>query len=516
MPAQKQRKHDPNVPLRAAIYARVSIDRSQNRASVSEQVEACQKVVARNGYNLVGIYSDNDQSASPYSKDGERIDWNNVVKLIRAGEIDVLVIFEYSRATRDDAVWSILLQFCRLQNVLICAGGKVQDPVDPTDALTLGVAGLMAAYEAHLISERVKRAHAARAVLGSPGSGKPPFGYKRVYNGVGELVRQEIDRDERVTIGTDGKEYRWTPAGIMEMLFAEILRGTSRYRLAQKLNAMGIPNPRTFFAKEKNPERILKYTSNWNPAAISTMVKNNSYLGHRYHLQVLTATDAWPALISEADYKSITSIFGKKVFPGKTERPALSKHLLSRYAVCGACQLSVQITSGPAYRCRTGHCYIRSDEADRFVVAWTLDRLSDKSFREALSRHSSDDARIVELKNKRLVHQQAVDDANAAYLDPNNQVPHAILNKKLEIENPILAQIDREINSLTVPDELLELLAGEPVTVWRNMDLQAQRRALKCLASVTMIPIGRGGKAPIEARIAVDYSERIKAKVGII
>jgi hypothetical protein len=69
-------------------------------------------VCEREGWNVVGVESDNDRSASRYAKRG-RPGWDAVKGLITSGTIDVLVMWEASRSSRDLGGFVELRDLCR-------------------------------------------------------------------------------------------------------------------------------------------------------------------------------------------------------------------------------------------------------------------------------------------------------------------------------------------------------------------------------------------------------------------
>jgi site-specific DNA recombinase len=52
-----------NAPTRAVIYLRISQDRTGAGLGVDRQREDCEALAARNGWNVVETYTDNDVSA---------------------------------------------------------------------------------------------------------------------------------------------------------------------------------------------------------------------------------------------------------------------------------------------------------------------------------------------------------------------------------------------------------------------------------------------------------------------
>src|SRR5215218_4342778 len=91
--------------LRAVIYTRVSSDPNERGRSVGEQEAECRAVCDREGWAVVAVYSDNDRSASRYATKA-RPEYKRLINAVDAGETDVLVTWEPSRAQRDLAAYA--------------------------------------------------------------------------------------------------------------------------------------------------------------------------------------------------------------------------------------------------------------------------------------------------------------------------------------------------------------------------------------------------------------------------
>jgi site-specific DNA recombinase len=124
-----------NVPLlRAAIYTRVSSDPNDRGRSVEEQEVECRRWIEREGWDLIEpVYCDNDRSASRYARRA-RPDWQRLTEDLARGRIDVLVVWEISRTTRDRVVWAALVESCLDRDVKLCIDGRLHDLADPDDA----------------------------------------------------------------------------------------------------------------------------------------------------------------------------------------------------------------------------------------------------------------------------------------------------------------------------------------------------------------------------------------------
>src|SRR4030081_3761184 len=83
--------------LRAAIYTRISHDRTGEGAGVERQLHACKMLAEFRGLNVVAVFSDNDISAYSGKK---RPGFEKLLAAIARGEIDVVICWHPDRLYR--------------------------------------------------------------------------------------------------------------------------------------------------------------------------------------------------------------------------------------------------------------------------------------------------------------------------------------------------------------------------------------------------------------------------------
>jgi site-specific DNA recombinase len=72
------------MTMRWRIYCRLSRDRSGLSENVEIQLEECQAWAAERGDEVVGVFTDNDISASKYAEGKERPGYDALLKEVRA------------------------------------------------------------------------------------------------------------------------------------------------------------------------------------------------------------------------------------------------------------------------------------------------------------------------------------------------------------------------------------------------------------------------------------------------
>ena len=85
-------------PVRAALYLRISLDRTGEMLAVERQREDCLKLCADRGWTVVAEYVDNSVSASDARK--SRPGYDELVRAHTGGLFDALVCYDLDRLTR--------------------------------------------------------------------------------------------------------------------------------------------------------------------------------------------------------------------------------------------------------------------------------------------------------------------------------------------------------------------------------------------------------------------------------
>jgi site-specific DNA recombinase len=216
--------------LRAASHARLS-ETYDEAESVPTQLANADKHAERRGWRVVARFKDDGYSAF---KEIKRDDFVRLIEAIERDEIDVVIIRDVDRLTRNLPDWSRFEKAAVEHRVLLSAysGGDL-DLSTPEGAYYGGMETLRAKRESAVKSVRVREGHDRIAREGKSSGGGPRwFGYTRIYANPEEtskrkrvVLREEIneaeagalrDAAERVlngeTVGSIIRE--WTQRGI--------------------------------------------------------------------------------------------------------------------------------------------------------------------------------------------------------------------------------------------------------------------------------------------------------------
>jgi site-specific DNA recombinase len=229
--------------LRAGVYGRLS-ETYDAAESVPTQLERGTGHATRRGWQVVAAFKDDGYSAfKEITRDG----FGELIAAIEAGRIDVVIVRDIDRLTRNLTDWNAFEKACVRHGVRLSAytGGDL-DLSTPEGAYYGGMETLRAKRESAVKSFRVREAHERNARAGKrAGGGWRWFGYTRIYANPAEadphkraILREDINqpeadaiRDAAVRLLEHGDSVRsimrdWTAAGIKPVAGRQWYRST--------------------------------------------------------------------------------------------------------------------------------------------------------------------------------------------------------------------------------------------------------------------------------------------------
>jgi DNA invertase Pin-like site-specific DNA recombinase len=252
-------KGAPMRPLRCAIYTRVSTEHGleQEFNSLDAQREAAEAYIksqAHEGWRLVPTRYD-DGGFSGGSMDRPAL--QQLLSDIRAGSIDIVVVYKVDRLTRALADFAKLVELFDAQGVSFVSVTQAFNTTTSMGRLTLNVLLSFAQFEREVTGERIRDKIAASKRKGLWMGGVVPLGY-RVENR--KLV---VDESE---------------AGQVRMLFQRYLEIGSVPRLQEELRQDGfVTRPRTL-----SSGRVIGGIPFTN-GPLGHLLRNRVYLGEIKH-----------------------------------------------------------------------------------------------------------------------------------------------------------------------------------------------------------------------------------------
>jgi site-specific DNA recombinase len=357
--------------MRVGIYARVSTDTQQARATIGSQLQTLRNRIAAEGEELIEEFIDDGYS-------GARLDRPGLDRLRDAAEtgaIDAIWCLSPDRLARSYAYQILILdEFARYQVPVRFADAPPLD--DPQGRLLVQIQGVIAEHERAKFAERGRRGKLYRSRAGEVLATKIPYGYRRVPRGPDGAAHLIIHEPE---------------AAVVRRIFADFLAGDSLRHLAVTLSAEGIASP--------EGKRV------WRLSTICRLLRNEAYAGRLYWNRTQTSYDPalgrtratlrpreeWieipiPAIIDQATLEAVeaTARDNSSYSPRRTEPDSF---LLRRLLRCAHCQVKLtcyrarrnQTTTryylcphrdpwragGAEHRCPERR--VRADELDTFV-----------------------------------------------------------------------------------------------------------------------------------------------------
>lgn len=458
--------------MRAVIYTRVSSDPKDERRSVTEQEHDCRKVCERNGWDVQEVFCDNDRGASRHSRKA-RPQYVALRDYLTHGEVDVLVLWEGSRAQRDLNDFVKLRDLCAERGILYSYSGKTYDLSRTDDRFSTALDALLAEREADVTRDRVLRAVRANATAGRP-HGKLSYGYAREYDERGNFVRQYIVEDQ---------------AAVIREAARRVAAGQACRAIAVDFNRRDIPAPGG---------------GRWVPTQVRRVAMNPAYVGQRVHRGAVVGDAVWPAILDEDVYAQCRARLADP--RRKTLRDATLKHLLSGSARCGICESRMRVLKNRGYLtyvCHERFCVaIRTTKIEAFVNDLVVARLSRPDVMRMLAAADDGDqaARAEEqVRDLRSRLDQFYAAAAAGEISPAGLA---------RVESRLLAEIDEvEQRSFTarVPQVLREVAGPDLDQRWPTLPIAVRREVIDLLMEIRVFRTVRGERKFRPERVQVTW-----------
>ncbi|WP_433782429.1 recombinase family protein [Actinomycetospora sp. CA-101289] len=475
---------------RALLYGRVSAASTDGR-SVDSQLDEGRKVAAREGWTIVGQHRDDGISASRYSRGKARPGWQTVMDELAGGQVDVLVVWEISRASRDRTVWAALLAACSEHRVQLAVGGKLHDPNDPDDGFMLDLTAALAVRESGMTSKRTRRNLDARAQSGDP-HGRIPYGYARVYEEhSGRSAGQVVDPET---------------APIVREIVRRVLAGEALYSIARDLNRRNVPSPLTV-TRLRNRRPTIEMP--WRPEQVGRVATSPTNAGLRVcRGKVVPGVEArWEPLVSRADHAKVLEVFADPA-RRSTTGDSSHRHLLVGLAVCGDCSAPVRRINNrgvPSYSCSRGFHVARAMHfVDEYVTEIVLSRLEQPDVADLFAAEDDNQRTAQRQARDELAELRAILDGWYAAAVDGTVTPAGLAR----IESGLLARIDdaeRRARPRPSSPVMRDMLTGDVRERWKEATLPARREVIRELMTVTIHRTRRGARHLDPESVAVEW-----------
>lgn len=333
--------------MRAAVYVRQSLSLQEG---IERQRQRCAQLVTVRDWELVGVYVDDDVSASKTR--GPKTAWHQLIRDAESHRVDAVVAVDLDRLIRSQRD---LLTLIDLGLKVVTVDGDVDlTTADGTFRATMTTA--LARFEMQRKSERQMRAIEHRRSLGMPPEGRRAFGYTSSIDGHVPLepeasaVRRAFMLAMTVSLTSIASE--WNAAGLTNTSGGRWSSATLRVILSKPRYAAQVtPPPRGQGSSLERYDRSLFTPGTWEPlVSYETWLAVNLYLT-RVNAKPITDSRTWL--------------------------------LVSGYATCQRCGgvLHSGVVKGGirSYRCSSGSCTTkRAAVVDEFLSELIVARLSSR------------------------------------------------------------------------------------------------------------------------------------------
>jgi DNA invertase Pin-like site-specific DNA recombinase len=484
---------------RAAIYTRISFDRSGQQLGTRRQLEDCQKLAADNGLEVAGHHHYDDNSRSAFN--GKlRKGFEALLAAALAGEFDTVLVWDDDRLHRD--IWDYARMVKARLNILTVTSGPM-NLGDAAGELVGTVKAGMNVYESRHKSQRATRESRQRAERGIP-RWRNSFGYahdgSRQPNPVTapyvvEAYRRILHGDSLATVckylnDNDALTEHWT-------------------KRRDDNGVVVIPDPE----RPQRAEMVLT-RSRWTPPALSDFLRKHRNAGLRTHNGTVVAEGTWPALVDRDLFDAVQSILNRP--ERKPGRRTTNKHLLTGVLVCGVCGSTLRAYQDgygkQKYRCAPdsgcGTLSVLGEPLEKIARDLVVGRLSRRDAVKLVRAAEVDAAKTTELDERRAVLMAQAEEFGYKLVDAS-PAKAAAYSRALDRIDAELATIDAAHGD----DDRRQLLDGIPLgkpEVGQHVDSIIDsspdrfRSILDLLAEVKVEPVGKGGRArPVHERVTV-------------
>lgn len=468
-----------DVPPRAAVYCRISLDQTGEAAGVDRQEQACRELAEREGWQVSRVLVDNDLSAFSGKR---RPAYEQLLDLTRRGEVDAVVAYHPDRLYRRLADLVGLTDVVGKSGIELrtVAAGHV-DLSTASGRFQAQILGAAAEHESARIGERVSMKHQANAKVGRAHGGGRSFGYDRTAPGVLEIVPAEAE--------------------LIREAAERILAGASLNSIVIDWNQRGIPTAGR--------------AARWRPNSLSKVLRSGRIAGLREAGGEIIGDGEWEAILDRATWERVRS---RITHAPRGRRPR--RALLAGFVYCAECGARMRSLSGgnpdnphpmakyrsPSYACDKavrhgcGSNTAKAEPVDDYVVAHVLEALKVVDLAAARSRRRGDESGELVAE---IAADEALLDEYAAEAGRNRMSPREY-RALVEPIRERLADNRRRLDAVAAADPSpgVDLDTVTPET-WETLDLDQRRAILRLYVDRVEIRKGKPGRTFDTSRVRI-------------
>jgi site-specific DNA recombinase len=335
--------------MRAAIYTRISDDQTGQRAGVTRQLDDCEALADRLGFDVVARFDDNDISAY---NGKTRPGFEAMLDGMTRGEFAAVLCWHPDRLYRSLKDLERLIDIADARGVQIrTVNGGDLDLSNSTGKMLARILGSVSRQESEHKGERQRRANEQRRAAGKwMRTGLRKFAYTH-----------------------DGQPLE-PEASALRMAAADVLTGKSLRGIAIAWNEGGLTTTRGNKFTSMQVRRTLI-----NPLYAALVTHEEKDRAGNNRRRVVVGRGDWPAILDEATHHGLVAYLSDPA-----RRPSVSfekRHMLSGVALCGTCgERLIAVypggkNRGVTYSCRPSYHVARigaplEEYVEALVLAW--------------------------------------------------------------------------------------------------------------------------------------------------
>lgn len=491
---------------RAAIYTRISLDKSGEGIGVERQEQLCKSLADLHGFVVepTHILRENDKSAFKAKVDRPR--FTELKELIAAGTVERVYVYSADRLARRTADLLALMELMKPRGVTVHAvDGQGIDPSSANGTLITTILGAVAEQESAHKGERISAAFRHRAKTGQPKTGgRRLFGYERDGKTIVEAEAKALREAAQLTIdGTRslrGICADWKAAGITSTTGREMIPPTLRIILT---------NPYIAALSTYTPvdERGIRGLRNREILAVGTWDPILDRPTWDALQRAIAAPDRKTNHVGNTPKRLMSGLLvcpcGEPMYHRTRKRKDGEPH--SYYA----CKKTVVMSPGFT------HTSIGADDTDNAAAELIIQRLARTDLAEALGSRDADDASATALATAMRDRDTAMHrrtELETAYAD--GALTLAVLTRTSTQIDELLTDLDGRIASLAsqaTTSPLAQLVGVADLRQWwAQAPLETRRWITSYLVTITVGPGRHGAKAFDPTRLRVVWKEHDK------
>lgn len=472
-------------PIPTLLYIRQSVTRERSE-SIPTQIERCTEAAGHFGAVIVDTLVE-PPSTSGYKDRGRgRPRFLDLLERIRNGEARAVMAYKSDRLSRGGGPgWAPLIE--ALEDAGCDTDRSVLTPNGWLSEFEIGIRASMDREESKKLSDRMRDVRAREAREGKPRISGRPYGYscsgKRPeacevagcrHDGTMSLIPSEVT--------------------VIREIAERVLLGESLWRIANDLNARGVPSARG---------------GEWHTNVLTRILTNPRYAGLRAHNGVVVADGSWEPVFDRTTFERLALALASRPSSGN-RRYGTRTYPLVGFLFCSSCGgklRSLQKQNAKrAYSCRKGAglggCGSRvilaqpvEDEVRHYVIG----KLCDPKYRKQLTRLADSAADESDSLADQLAEAEAQRDRLLdLYLE--QKVTKAAYERRYEVLTEAIDALHRKV--FTAPEH--SVLRDLPPTVeqldalWDEQGIGFQRQLIDLVIQRVDVQPGRPGRRPFD------------------